>query len=68
MKLCTDCGHPLDPDTESLKTGRCLFCRVVAEAAQATRIRCFDGSPCTRPDHNCNDCQWLWRPRNDRRQ
>ncbi len=57
MKVCQICGECLEPTEEAMKSQICGYCRGVYNK-EKTR-HCFDGSPCTKSDQDCNTCKWM---------
>lgn len=55
-KRCAICGELVDPSPRAMETGICGRCSGdLPEDVQ----KCFDGSPCDRPDGDCNKCRWM---------
>ena len=53
---CIKCGRFVEPTKEAMETQICGYCSGKYE----DEIReCFDGSPCTRADQDCNKCEWM---------
>lgn len=53
---CQKCGRCVEPSEEAMRSKICGFCSGVYGEDDLT---CFDGSPCDRPDQNCNACEWM---------
>lgn len=53
---CKECGRFLEPTDEAMETLICGYCS--GRISKTTR-ECYDGSPCTKPDQDCNTCEWL---------
>ena len=53
---CQECGRCVEPSEEAMELKICGFCS--GKYGDETP-ECFDGSPCERPDNDCNKCEWM---------
>ena len=53
---CKICGRFVEPTKKAMEGKICGFC--IGASAEGKK-ECFDGSPCTKPDEDCNKCEWM---------
>jgi len=54
---CTNCGRFVEPTDEAIESKICGYCSGKFDKEKVRE--CFDGSPCTKLDQNCNKCEAL---------